>query len=212
MSGITCTVIGWFANGPYSKVQPAWLRGVLYSSIEFPRDMTNILLISFSRHVLKVTDLVFSTSVYRAKLQAHELKWKKKVRSVTVRPSNLVSKGSITWQISARAEICHIIGRSEEKRLHSFWNLKKPSVHAHKLQDVQRPQQKEMMNIKFNYKCKKKKKRKNSRLSKLTFKSLICIRATYLSHGMNHNRKQGNGAHFSLIELLMGFNQCYHNH
>ena len=38
--------------GPYSKVYTALFNGVHSSSIQFPRDMVNILLISFSRFVL----------------------------------------------------------------------------------------------------------------------------------------------------------------
>lgn len=46
ISGTTCAVISLF-SGPYSQVRTVWLRGVLSSSIQFPKDIINILLTSF---------------------------------------------------------------------------------------------------------------------------------------------------------------------
>ena len=51
LSGTKWAVIGW-CSGSYSKVQTAWLCGVLSSSIQFRRDLLKILLTSFPRSVL----------------------------------------------------------------------------------------------------------------------------------------------------------------
>ena len=51
LSGTKWAVIGWFSV-PNTKVRTAWLRGVLSSSIQFSRDITNILLTTFPRSIL----------------------------------------------------------------------------------------------------------------------------------------------------------------
>ena len=88
LSGTKRTATGWLSS-PYSKVRTAWLRGVLSSSIQFPRDIIHILLISFSRSVLYVRHLVFSTSLHdrRASHLGHQLKRKKNtVRNLQYSP------------------------------------------------------------------------------------------------------------------------------
>ena len=80
-SGTTCDVVGWF-SGSYSEVRIAWFRGVLPTSIQFPRDITNILLNSFSRLVrLVMPTCFFPTSIHGplAPHLGHKLK-----RSVTL--------------------------------------------------------------------------------------------------------------------------------
>ena len=54
LSGTACVVIDWF-SALYSKVRTAWLRRVLSSSIQFPRDIINNKLISLYRTLLYVT-------------------------------------------------------------------------------------------------------------------------------------------------------------
>lgn len=45
----------------YSKVWTDWLQSVLSSSVQFPRDITNMLLIWLSQSMLKVTALCISS-------------------------------------------------------------------------------------------------------------------------------------------------------
>lgn len=57
-----CCVVGWF-SGLYSKLQTAWVCAVLSRSIQFARDIVNILLTSFLRPYCKLQHLVFSTLI-----------------------------------------------------------------------------------------------------------------------------------------------------
>lgn len=65
---------------------------MLSSSIQFPRDIINIVLSSLSRSVLEVTAL--------ASHSGHRLKWKKSGPQCTLRPSNSVSKSNTQQAIS----------------------------------------------------------------------------------------------------------------
>ena len=125
-----CGVVGYLVAS-ILNYKTAWVCAVLSRSIQFPRELINILLTSCLGPYCKLRHLVFSTLIHgpNASHLIHTLKWKNMVSNLQYSPQSPLARGIYPTVVKTTTRPDGHIWRLKEEPP-AFWPLSSWHLHA----------------------------------------------------------------------------------